>query len=160
MTIIHPGYPRSLQSLQPSHSGSSQAEIKTPFLFHSTPRPHPHPPRLHPRMPPTNALPMRPPTTPLYTPNPIQHIQIHWRARTHTKSKVTATMRKHTIVSQIGRLHVKRHKVTAHRVEEIGTPTAQAHGLEIPERVVEVGREVGEGRHVHLVCVRGVDHGR
>lgn len=87
----------------------------------------------------------------------MHQIQIDRRPRAQRKPiRLGIRLGKRAIIAHGRRLHIKRHEITAHGVEEI--VVRHAHGLEVPEGVVEVGGEVGEGRHVHLVGVGGVDH--
>lgn len=90
----------------------------------------------------------------------MQYIQIHRRPRAERKPiRLGAMLCKRTVLAHGRRLEVKRDEVAAHGVEEV--VVRHAHGFEVPEGVLEVGGEVGEGRHVHLVRmgVRRVDHG-
>lgn len=107
--------------------------------------------------------PSRHPPPPL--PHSIQHIQIHG-PRPHAQPKPKSLIplrRKHAIVTHAGWLDIKRNKVTAHGVEELVSATH----VEVPECGgvgIEVGGEVGEGRHVELLggvdeVGRGVEHG-
>jgi DNA-binding helix-hairpin-helix protein with protein kinase domain len=81
----------------------------------------------------------------------MHHVQINGRPCPQCKAiRLGALSGENPIVTQTmlrWRFDVKRHKVTAHRIEEIVivSAVAQTHGFEVPERVVEVGGEVGEG---------------